>query len=394
MKKVNIDRLDILSFLNGLVFYAPVALLVRTNAGVTTAQFFVLQAILSLTVFLFEIPTGIITDKLGYKNTMILAQITLFLAKVLLFAAFMQGSYALFVIEAVVEGFAACFLSGTQDAYIYSVYKSERYAVKMARVSNFGTAGFIVSTLLYVVFYHFGGIQMLIIATMIACGAGIPCVAGIDREPAVRKTQAAAEGGAADQGSGAGMMTIFADVRMIFMVLLAAGFSLGFLLINFFYVDKLLMCGLQEELMSVIIIVYSVVQMAAEKILDRIDSAHDRIAMLVCVVFSGIAMMMFAFAQTTAVVVGIMVILPLLLSVPEFLLDGMENAYIDRYGQEEKRAAILSVANMVGNLIEIVFLFASAYIVRIGISACFMGAGLMLIVFGVNVFLFYDGQQR
>lgn len=134
--------------------------------------------------------------------------------------------------------------------------------------------------------------------------------------------------------------------------------------------------------------------MVAEKILDRIDSAHDRIAMLVCVVFSGIAMMMFAFAQTTAVVVGIMVILPLLLSVPEFLLDGMENAHIDRYGQEEKRAAILSVANMVGNLIEIVFLFASAYIVRIGISACFIGAGLMLIVFGVSVFLFYDGQQR
>ena len=159
MKKVNIDRLDILSFLNGLVFYAPVALLVRTNAGVTMAQFFVLQAILSLTVFLFEIPTGMLTDKVGYKNTMILAQVTLFLAKILLLVAFIRASYILFVIEAVVEGFAACFLSGTQDAYIYSVYKNDRYAVKMAHVANFGTAGFIVSTLLYVVFYHLGGNQ-------------------------------------------------------------------------------------------------------------------------------------------------------------------------------------------------------------------------------------------
>lgn len=51
MRKINIDRLDMVSFLNGLVFYAPVALLVRTNAGVTMTQFFVLQAILSLTVF-------------------------------------------------------------------------------------------------------------------------------------------------------------------------------------------------------------------------------------------------------------------------------------------------------------------------------------------------------
>ena len=118
MKKMNIDRLDILSFLNGLVFYAPVALLVRTNAGLTMAQFFILQAILSLTVFLFEIPTGMLTDRVGYKNTMILAQATLFLAKVLLLAAFIRASYMLFVIEAVLEGFAACFLSGTQDAYI------------------------------------------------------------------------------------------------------------------------------------------------------------------------------------------------------------------------------------------------------------------------------------
>ena len=84
MKKVNIDRLDMLSFLNGLVFYAPVALLVRTDAGVTMAQFFVLQAVLSLTVFLFEIPTGMITDRIGYKSTMILAQITMFLARALL----------------------------------------------------------------------------------------------------------------------------------------------------------------------------------------------------------------------------------------------------------------------------------------------------------------------
>ena len=392
MKKMNMDKLDILSFLNGLVFYAPVALLVRTYVGVTTAQFFVLQAILSLTVFLFEMPTGVITDRFGYKNTMILAQITLFLSKVLLLAAFIRGSYVLFVIEAVVEGFAACFWSGTQDVYIYSVYKSERYAVKMAHVSNFGTAGFIVSTLLYVVFYHFGGISVLIIATMVACGAGIPCVAVIEREPAVKKSEGVSKNGVPEKGKSAGMMAIFADVRMILMVFLAAGFSLVFLLINFFYVDKLMVCGLREELMSLIIIAYSAVQMLAEKILERLENAYDRIAMLISIVFSGIVMMIFAFAQTTVVVVGIMVLLPLFLNVPAFILDSMENAYIDQYGQQEKRASILSVANMVGNLIEIVFLFASSYIVKIGISACFIGAAIMLIVFGAGVFFFHMEQ--
>lgn len=63
---------------------------------------------------------------------------------------------------------------------------------------------------------------------------------------------------------------------MILMVFLASGFALGFLLINFFYVDKLAACGLRAELMSPIIIAYSVIQMLAEKMLDRIGSARYR----------------------------------------------------------------------------------------------------------------------
>lgn len=392
MKKVNIDGLDLVSLLNGLVFYAPVALLVRTNAGVTMAQFFVLQAVLSLTIFLFEIPTGMITDRVGYKNTMILAQATMFAAKILLFAAYIRGSYMLFVVEAVAEGFAACFLSGTQDAYIYSVYKDERYAVKLARVANFGTAGFIVSTLLYMVFYHFGGISMLIIATMIACGMGIPCVAGIEREPGGRSAEksnivlrAGSIKGDSDMAKGSvrGVLTLFANVRMVWMVLLSAGFSLGFLLINFFYVDKLLACGLREELMSPVIIAYSAIQMLAEKILYRTKSAHYRIAMFAAILLSGAAMILFAFSRTKVVVVTVMVLLPLFLSFPEFILDNLQNTYIDQCGQSGKRATILSIANMVGNLMEIVFLFASAYIANIGSSACFASAGIMLIVLGL-----------
>ena len=107
-KKRNIDRLEMLAFFNGLVFYAPVALLVRTHAGVTMAQFFVMQAVLSLTVFLFEIPTGMLTDRIGYKNTMVLAQGIVVLARGLMALAYLTGSLGLFVVEAVAEGFAAC----------------------------------------------------------------------------------------------------------------------------------------------------------------------------------------------------------------------------------------------------------------------------------------------
>ena len=77
-----------------------------------------------------------------------------------------------------------------------------------------------------------------------------------------------------------------------------------------------------------------------------------------------------------------MVVLPLFLSFPEFILNSMENAYIDRCGQAGQRAAILSVANMAGNLIEIVFLLASAYVAGGGIAAFFIGARMTLVILG------------
>ena len=58
------DNLDAVSFFNGLVFFSPVALLVRTGAGISVNDFFVLQALLSICIFVGEIPTGRLSDKL------------------------------------------------------------------------------------------------------------------------------------------------------------------------------------------------------------------------------------------------------------------------------------------------------------------------------------------
>ena len=47
-----------------LSFYAPVALCSsRTRMGMTFSQFFLLQAVLSISIFIFEVPCGYITVK-------------------------------------------------------------------------------------------------------------------------------------------------------------------------------------------------------------------------------------------------------------------------------------------------------------------------------------------
>ena len=137
------DGLDLLSFCDGLVFFAPVALLVRTTAGVSAGQFFLLQALIAAAALLGELPCGRLTDRIGYRSTIRLCEGCFFLARALLLAAFLARSLPLFVLEAAVEGLAISLESGTWDAYLYGVLPPERYLPKKARMENWCTAGFL-----------------------------------------------------------------------------------------------------------------------------------------------------------------------------------------------------------------------------------------------------------
>ena len=156
--KLKTDALDLTSLLNGLVFFSPVSLLVRTTAGISLSQFFILQAIMATMVLLTEIPLGKLTDRIGYKSTLVLYQIALLISRTCLLLAHVSCNYSLFILQAILEGTAASFSSGTQSGYIYIMFSKEHYAEKSAHVANYGTVGFFASTLAYAVLYTLIGI--------------------------------------------------------------------------------------------------------------------------------------------------------------------------------------------------------------------------------------------
>lgn len=170
------DAYDGMSLCGGLVFFAPVALLVRTQAGISETQFFLLQALLSGIIALGELPTGHLTDRMGYRRSLILAQLLLLAARGLLLAAFLLRSLPLFVAEAVVEGISACLSSGTASAYLYALYGESDYLPKAAHAANFGTAGFLLSTAAYALLYRYFRLTGLLAATVLA--GALPCAAG------------------------------------------------------------------------------------------------------------------------------------------------------------------------------------------------------------------------
>lgn len=376
MKKLKFDSYDGVCFLNGLVFFAPVALLVRTLAGVSEHIFFLLQALLSGVIFLGEIPTGFITDKIGYRKSLIWAQVLLFGARSLLLAAFVSRSLALFVVEAVVEGIAVCFTSGTGSAYLYALYGENGYLAKTAHAGNFGTAGFIISTVAYAGIYKISGMEGLLITTVVMDVIAVVCSFFLRSESS--KTIIA-------DRKEVQILAIFKNKKAFLFVISLAIFSIAWLLINFFYVVKLENCGLPVEWMSLIILSYSAVQMLAEPILGKLSdgkngkSSREKLP-AVTATTAGVAFLLFGVVKFRAAVLLLMLILPLLLNLPEYLLMNLENQFVDEAECGSQRAATLSVLNMGVNLVEILTLSASAFLTKIGIQWCFVFVGCFLMV--------------
>lgn len=374
MKKLKFDSYDGVCFLNGLVFFAPVALLVRTQAGVSEHIFFLLQALLSGVIFLGEIPTGFITDKIGYRKSLILAQVLLFGARSLLLAAFVSRSLALFVVEAVVEGIAACFTSGTGSAYLYDLYGENGYLVKTAHAENFGTAGFIISTVAYAGIYKISGMEGLLITTVVMDVIAVVCSFYLRSESS--KTIIA-------DRKEVQILAVFKNKKAFLFVISLAIFSIAWLLINFFYVEKLENCGLPVEWMSLIILSYSAVQMLAEPILGKLSdgkngkSGRGKLP-AVTAAAAGVAFLFFGVVKFRVAVLLLMLMLPLLLNLPEYLLMNLENQFVDEAECGSQRAATLSVLNMGVNLVEILTLSASAFLTKIGIQWCFVFVGCFL----------------
>lgn len=386
MKKLKIDSYDGVCFLNGLVFFAPIALLVRTQAGVSEHIFFLLQALLSGVIFLGEIPTGFITDKIGYRKSLILAQILLLTARSLLLGAFLSHSVWLFVAEAVVEGIAACFTSGTGSAYLYNLYGEEGYLAKTTHAGNFGTAGFIISTVAYAGIYKVSGITGLLAATVVADLGSVVMAFFLKKDvhSHVEKQERNQEtcGKEKEPVSIGKSLLILKHPRALFFTTVLSIFSIAWLLINFFYVEKFAACGLPVEWMSAVILIYSAVQMLAEPILEKLLSggkkSDKRTSMAVTSIVAGAALIAFGIVKNVTVILPLMCIIPLLLNLPEYLLMELENQFVDESGHAHNRAATLSVMNMGVNLLEILTLSASAFLTKMGIWLCFLLTGGLL----------------
>jgi len=135
----------VIVFLQGFVFYGPVATLFRQARGLSMSEIFLIESISWILMIVLEVPWGWFADKFGYKKTLVVANSLFFISKIVFF---MSHSFSIFLLERVLLSFVFAGLSGCDEALIYSSIDENDAQKVFGRYSAVGTLGFLIASVL------------------------------------------------------------------------------------------------------------------------------------------------------------------------------------------------------------------------------------------------------
>lgn len=172
----NIHKIILIKLLTSLYFYSPYMTLFFLGRGFNYVQINSIWGIIVFTMFLMEVPTGILADRWGRHRAIQLAILLQFIGEVLfLFIT----DYWLLVIDAVIAGIGFAFASGALEAMVYDQLKAEErpedMQAVMGKITGAGYIGFVLAfglSGLLVPQAEQVNIAHAILATVIAVGLG------------------------------------------------------------------------------------------------------------------------------------------------------------------------------------------------------------------------------
>ncbi|KAA0548763.1 MFS transporter [Bacillus sp. BGMRC 2118] len=119
----NVRILTFVTFFYSLTFYTTIYTLFLKERGLSYFEIFLLESFLSAAIFIFEIPSGKLADKVGRKK---LVTFSVFLYTISSFILAFSHHYFWFVVESILYGIGIAAMSGADSALIYDDLKREK----------------------------------------------------------------------------------------------------------------------------------------------------------------------------------------------------------------------------------------------------------------------------
>lgn len=157
-------------FFHNFMLVLPVIVLVYTQRGISVGDFFLIQGIFRLVAFLFEIPSGYLSDRFSRRRVMILGGA--FCVAGFSVIAMAYGFWAIVLGEALL-GVASALFTGTLEAYTYDLLKrnktQKQFLKEFGNIMTFGSAASFVAAIFGgILFARFGGDCLLWVQILFA----------------------------------------------------------------------------------------------------------------------------------------------------------------------------------------------------------------------------------
>ena len=146
MNRRNIYLMYLISFLQGMVFYAPIATLYRQAQGVSVFEISLIETVFMLLCLGLEIPWGIVADRIGCRRTVVLCSIGYFATKVIFWQA---TAFWGFLLERVLLAVVIAGLSGVDTTLVYLSCKGQDSQKVFGVLDSCGTAGLLLASAVY-----------------------------------------------------------------------------------------------------------------------------------------------------------------------------------------------------------------------------------------------------
>ena len=127
----NITKMLVVYFCTRFHLYIHASALILVGRGLSLLEISTIESVVIATIFLAEVPTGVLADKVGRKGSMLVSTLLLMLGELIFF---FSTYYSQYLIMAVFTGLGFAFRSGAAESLIYDSLPPENRDVTMKRV--------------------------------------------------------------------------------------------------------------------------------------------------------------------------------------------------------------------------------------------------------------------
>jgi MFS family permease len=380
--KRNIPLIYIISALMWARFFIPVIALFYIASQVPLEQFTIIMSIFAGVILLFEVPSGVLADLLGKKNTLLLSRAFYIVELYLL--AFHNGFW-IFLIAKIISGLGVSLSSGTDESLLYDTLKRLRQTKRFKKIIGIKIT---ITTISMAVVFIIGG-YLFSMHPKLPAKASIPFVAigffltFFLKEPYKSSKKANLVNAYIHLKEGLIYFWNHSYVKYLvfysFPIFAAISISLT---ISSAYFQKIL---IPISLIGVVAFAVSLITALASKKADYIE---ERLGQKKSLRSIQIALVVGVFL-ISLMINYIGVVFYLIIGAVQGFYDVIISQYTNEHIETSHRATMLSIKNLFGNLGIFILFPVVGYITKFkSMNASFMFLGIFLIVCMILLFAY------